>query len=172
MDIALLAGFLCPFLPFLVKFGEKASEEAGKKFGEDAWAKAKAIWGQLASNPAVQQSAEQVAAKPDSTKRQDVFQEDLEAALQDDPKLAQEIARILQEATPGGIPGMQIVQTVTGDRAQAIGQMTNSTAVGNVERNSFVISGGSITNLVGEGTINYQEGGTAEPPAPGTTQPH
>ena len=47
MDIALLTKFLSPFLPFLMKLGEKASEKAAEKFGEDAWNKAKAIWAKL-----------------------------------------------------------------------------------------------------------------------------
>jgi hypothetical protein len=45
MDITTLAKdvtlFLTPFLPYLLKAGEKAAEEAGKKLGGDAWERAK-----------------------------------------------------------------------------------------------------------------------------------
>jgi hypothetical protein len=39
--------FLLPFLPYLLKAGEKAAEEAGKKLGAGAWEWAKTMWGKL-----------------------------------------------------------------------------------------------------------------------------
>ena len=45
IDLVALTAFLSPILPFLIKGGEEAAKEAGKKFGVDAWEKAKAIWG-------------------------------------------------------------------------------------------------------------------------------
>ncbi|MFN3742605.1 MAG: hypothetical protein ACK4VW_08055 [Anaerolineales bacterium] len=54
-----LVSFLSPFLPYLLKMGEQAAEEAGKKLGMDAWERAKALWGRLrpkvASKPALQE---------------------------------------------------------------------------------------------------------------------
>ena len=51
MDVTTLAKdlvvFLTPFLPYLLKAGEKAAEEAGKKFGGDAWDRAKGLWAKL-----------------------------------------------------------------------------------------------------------------------------
>jgi hypothetical protein len=35
--------FLGPFLPYLLKGGEEAAKEAGKKFGAAAWEKAQAL---------------------------------------------------------------------------------------------------------------------------------
>ncbi len=49
--------FLAPFLPYLLKAGEKAAEEVGKKLGADAWEKAKSLWGRLRSKPNVAQVA-------------------------------------------------------------------------------------------------------------------
>lgn len=47
MDIQGLAqqtvSFLTPFLPYLLKAGEKAAEEAGKKRGAGAWEAVKAL---------------------------------------------------------------------------------------------------------------------------------
>ena len=44
MDIATLAKdvtrFLPPYLPYLLKAGEKTAEEAGKELGGDAWERA------------------------------------------------------------------------------------------------------------------------------------
>lgn len=44
LDLAQKIGtFLLPFLPYLLKMGDKAAEEVGKKIGEAAWDKAKAL---------------------------------------------------------------------------------------------------------------------------------
>ena len=48
MDISSLATsvvvFLTPFFPYLLSAGEEAIKQVGKKFGEAAWEKAKALW--------------------------------------------------------------------------------------------------------------------------------
>ena len=36
--------FLAPFLPYLLKAGEKAAEEAGRRLGAAAWEQAQALW--------------------------------------------------------------------------------------------------------------------------------
>ena len=43
-----LTGFLAPLLPYLLKGGEKAAEEVGKKIGGAAWDKATALWARFA----------------------------------------------------------------------------------------------------------------------------
>ena len=137
MDVALLTAFLSPFLPFLVKLGGKASEKVGEKFGEDAWNKAKAVWSKL--DPKVEAkedlkvAAEQVATKPESEARKAVFQEELGTLLKDNPNLAAAIAQILQEDAPDGTSGNQIIQTVTGDQNQVVGQVTGGNVLGNVQ---------------------------------------
>ncbi len=142
MDISLLATFLSPFLPRLLKLGgqaaEKATEVVSEKFGEAAWTKAQKIWGRL--HPKVEGKAdlkvaiEQVAAKPDSTARQAVFQEELETLLNEHPDLTKAIAQIMQEDAADGTPGTQIIQSVTGDKNQSIGQVSGG-KVANVEGN-------------------------------------
>lgn len=150
MDIALLTAFLVPFLPFLMKFGEKASEKAGEKFGEGAWTKATGIWSKLQPKLEVKDdariAAEQVATKPESEARKAVFQEELDALLKENPDLAKEIAKILQEDAPDGTPGNQVIQNVTGSQNQV-----------------FNISGSNITNLTGTGDIRYQEASRQSP---------
>jgi hypothetical protein len=47
----------------------------------------------------------------------------LKKLLAQDEALANEIAQILQEDGTDGTPGTQIVQNVTGDRNQVIGQV-------------------------------------------------
>jgi len=51
------------------------------------------------------------------------------------PQLAEAIAQIMQEDAPDGTPGTQIVQHVTGNQNQVIGQMMGGTVFGNVTGN-------------------------------------
>lgn len=150
MDIALLTAFLAPFLPALMKLGEKASEKVVEKFGEDAWNKAKALWSKLqpevAAKSDVKIAAEQVAAKPDSQSRQAVWQEELETLLNENSDLARAIAQLLQADAPNGTPGTQIIQTVTGNQNQVLGQVSGGHVFGNVT--GTVIIGGAASQAV------------------------
>lgn len=141
MDITLLAAFLSPLLPYLMELGgtaaETVTEAVSEKFGEATWAKAQKVWQHL--NPKVEEkrdikiAAIQVASKPDSKARQAVFQEELETLLKDNPELAEAIARIMQEDASDGTPKTQVIQNITGDKNQTIGQVFGGTVVGNVE---------------------------------------
>jgi transketolase len=138
MDVIALTAFLTPFLPFLIKFGEKSAESVASKFGEDSWNKAKKVWDKL--HPKVEAkedakvAAEQVAAKPDSKARQAVFQEELETLLKENPDLVEAIAQIFQEKAPTA-SGTQNVQTVTNNegQAQAINQMKGEKVIGRID---------------------------------------
>lgn len=141
MDIALFTAFLSPFIPHLLKLGGQATGKVtdvlSEKFGEAAWTKAQKVWNRL--HPSVEEREElkvattQVAAKPDSTARQAVLQEELELLLKDDPVLAAVITKIMEEDAPDGTSGTQIVQNVVGEKNQAIGQVFGGKVVGNVE---------------------------------------
>lgn len=137
MDVITLTAFLSPFLPFLIKLGEKSAESAASKFGEDAWNKAKKVWSQLQPNveakPDAKVAVEQVAAKPESEARKAVFQEELETLLKEQPDLAKAIAQILNEDAPDGTSGTQIIQNVTGNQNQVIGQVSGGKVFGNVQ---------------------------------------
>jgi len=138
MDIIALTGLLTPFLPFLIKLGEKSAETAGSKIGEDAWNKAKKIWDKL--HPKVEAkedakiAAEQLAAKPDSEARKALFREELETLLKENPDLAEAIAKIMDEGSPTA-SGTQITQTVENNEGLMIGQMTGGKAVGRIDGN-------------------------------------
>ena len=133
MDVIALTAFLTPFLPFLIKFGEKSAESVASKFGEDSWNKAKKVWDKL--HPKVEAkeeakvAAEQVAAKPDSKARQAVFQEELETLLQENPDLVEAIAQILQEK-PEATSGTEINQTINNTKGQVMGKMIGGKATG------------------------------------------
>jgi transketolase len=138
MDVIALTAFLTPFLPFLIKFGEKSAESVASKFGEDSWNKAKKVWDKLQPKVEAKEdakvAAEQVAAKPDSKARQAVFQEELETLLQENPDLVEAIAQIMQESSPTA-SGTQNMQTVTNNegQAQAINQMKGEKVIGRID---------------------------------------
>ncbi|AUT00811.1 hypothetical protein CLI64_10615 [Nostoc sp. CENA543] len=142
MDIVFLTKLLAPCLPYLLKLGgiavEKTTEKVGESIAPDIWETAKKIWSKLGtkveSKEELKVAAEQVAAKPESSARQAVFQEELEILLQDNPELAEEIAKILQ-GEQSTATGVQINQTITNNEGQAIGQMNNSKAIGRIDGN-------------------------------------
>jgi len=143
MDIALVAAFLSPYLPHLLKLSGQAAEKVtdviSEKFGEAAWVKAQKVWQRL--YPKIQEKEDlkvavtQVAAKPESTARQALFQEELENLLKNNPDLAAAIAKVMQEDAPDGTSGAQIIQNVTGNKNQTIGQVLGGRIVGSVEGN-------------------------------------
>jgi hypothetical protein len=143
MEIATLIAFISPFLPFLLKLGgkaaEKATESAAGKFGEAAWTKAQAVWAKLSpkveAKEAAKEAAIDVANSPKDEDSQTALRVQLKKLLEQDEELMKAIEQILQEDAPDGTPGTQIVQNVTGDRNQVIGQMTGGKAIGNITGN-------------------------------------
>ena len=115
--------FLAPFLPYLLKAGEKAAEEIGKKLGADAWEKAKSLWGRLRFKPNVAQVAETVAALPDNQSLRAALQEEVARALEQDKSLAQEVARLM------GVSGTTTSVIAPGDRAVAIGGSVSGSTI-------------------------------------------
>jgi hypothetical protein len=143
MEIATLTAFISPFLPFLLKLGgkalEKSTESASGKFGEAAFAKAQAVWGKLEPKVEAKESAKEaaidVANSPEDQDLQAVLRVQLKKLLEQDEKLMKAIDQILQEDAPDGTPGNQIVQNVTGNQNQVIGQVTGGKVFGNITGN-------------------------------------
>lgn len=139
MDPVTLTAFITPFLPFLLKLGNTAADKAAGKFGEDAWAKAKAVWEKLHPKVEAKESAKEavtdLAATPEDEDLQTALRVQLKKLLESDAALAEAIAQILQADAAGGTPGTQIVQTVTGNQNQAIGQMTGGKVFGSIQGN-------------------------------------
>jgi hypothetical protein len=140
MEITTLVAFLSPFLPFLLKLGgkaaEKATETAAGKFGEASWTKAQAVWEKLSPKVEAKESAKKAAVAfanaPEDEDFQVALKVQLKKLLAEDEVLVNAIAQILEA---DGTPGVQIVQTVTGDWNQVIGQVTGGRVFGNVEGN-------------------------------------
>jgi hypothetical protein len=143
MDIVTLTAFITPFLPFLLKLGgkavEKATERASGKFGEAAWSKAQAVWEKLSpkveGKEAAKEAAVDVANHPEDEDSQAALRVQLKKLLEQDEELVKAIAQILQEDSPDGTSGTQVVQTVTGNQNQVIGQVTGGQVFGSVQGN-------------------------------------
>jgi len=108
--------FLVPFLPYLLKAGEKAAEEAGRKLGVAAWEQAGTLWARLRRKKNVEQVAQTVAALPDNQALREALREEIARALQEDGALREEIARLWGEAEAAGVTVI-----ARGDRSVAIG---------------------------------------------------
>lgn len=136
MDVATVTKevvvFLAPFLPYLLKAGEKAAEEAGKKLGGDAWEQAKALWDKLRpkveAKPAAQEAVQDAVAAPDDPDAQAALRLQLKKLLAGDETLAQEIARLMQDS---------VVQRVVAERSSVVRQV-EQTAEGGETRQEVV----------------------------------
>jgi hypothetical protein len=143
MEIVTLTAFLSPFLPTLLRLGgkavDKATESAAGKFGEAAFAKAQAIWGKLSpkveAKEAAKEAAIDVANSPDDEDSLAALRVQLKKLLEQDEELMKAIAQILAEDAPDGTSGTRIVQNVTGDQNQVIGQVTGGKVIANITGN-------------------------------------
>ena len=98
-----IAAFLMPLLPYLLKIGDKAAEEVGKKIGGEGWEQAKALWGKLRRKKNVEQVAQTAAALPDNQALREALWEEIASALQEDSALRQEVAHLWGEAEAAGV---------------------------------------------------------------------
>lgn len=97
-----LTNYLSPFLPYLVDAGKKAAEAAGKQVAAEALAKAKALWGKLASavrrRPAAAEAAADVARNPADADARAALRLQLKKILAEDPELARSVGQLLAQA--------------------------------------------------------------------------
>jgi hypothetical protein len=133
MDIPAIAqaatAALAPFLPYLLKLGDKAAEEGAKKIGADAWEVAKKLWVKISptlkEHPAANEAISDVASMPDDPDTQAVLRVQFRKLLSRDIKLATEIERFLAELPRSGTNVI-----VAGERAVGIGgDVTHSTII-------------------------------------------
>ncbi|AFZ21770.1 hypothetical protein [Allocoleopsis franciscana] len=136
MDVIALTAFLTPFLPFLIKFGEKSAESVATKFGEDSWNKAKKVWGKLQPKVEAKEDAKSavnlVSTDPEDEDYRKVFQKQLKKLFDEDQELAEAIAQIMQEKSEA-TSGTQINQTIQNTKGQVTGQQTGGKSIGNID---------------------------------------
>jgi hypothetical protein len=136
LDFILLAketvAFLAPFLPYLVKAGEGAAEDAGKKLGElaggGAWEKAKALWARLRpsvdAKTTTQEAVQEVVANPQDDDARAALRLQLKRLFTEDKSLAEEIFALQKEAQKAGVNVAAI-----GERSVAIGGNVSGTTI-------------------------------------------
>jgi hypothetical protein len=119
---------LIPLLPYLLKVGEKAAEEAGKKIGGETWDWAKDLWARLRpkveAKPAALEAAYDVAQTPEDKDAQAALRVQIKKLLAEDETLASEVTQWLEKARAAGIS-----VTASGDRSVAIGGDVNGSNV-------------------------------------------
>jgi hypothetical protein len=132
MDVTMLAKdlavFFTPLLPYLLKAGEKAVEEVGKKFGADTWDLAKALWGKIRpkveAKPAAQEAVQDAAAMPNDEDIQAALRLQLKKLLAEDGALAQEVEQLWETGKQAGMTIM-----AAGERSVATQTLKDSTII-------------------------------------------
>jgi hypothetical protein len=127
MDIATLAvtmtSFLSPLFPFLIKGTEEAAKEAGKKFGSNAWEKAKELWDKISKTKSVEEAAKDLVKVPNDEDFEASLRKELKKLLQDQPVLAQELLQLMQSDLSEDEHGDTINQSIYGKNNKAIGKI-------------------------------------------------
>lgn len=127
MTIATLTTFIAPFIPFLVKGGEEAAKEAGKKFGISAWEKAIAIWSilfpKIEQKTSTNEIVNDIVKAPDDDDLQAAFRYQLKKLLEDDNALAKKLEQLMQEDSKGKSDDDNITQQIFGNENKTIGKI-------------------------------------------------
>lgn len=132
MDIGALASSvttaLVPFLPYLLKAGDKAAEETGKLVAGQSWEWGKSLWTKLKPKlepkPAALEAAQDVAHMPDNADAQGALRLQLYKLLTEDQSLAEEVNRWLDQGKAAGIN-----VSASGERSVAIGRDFTGTII-------------------------------------------
>lgn len=108
METALVA-ILAPFLGALLRGGEAAADQVGQRAGAEGWGAAVRIWdrlrGRVESSPAALESASDVGDLPHDARARVAFEHQLEKLLAAEPRFAEELARLLEDARESGSSG-------------------------------------------------------------------
>lgn len=138
MDIGALASSvttaLVPLLPYLLKAGEKAAEETGKKAVDKSLEWGKALWSKLKpkveAKPAALEAAQDVAHAPEDEELRVALRVQLRKLLTEDQSLAEEVSRLLEQGKAAGN-----VVTASGERSVAIGGDVKGSSIVTGDRN-------------------------------------
>ena len=119
MEIAALASFLAPFLPYVVQAGQKVADKAADVLGEEAANYAERLWERLKpgveAKPAAKEAAEEVATSPKDEVALEKLRVQLQKLLEEDEALTADLTRIWGEARAAN------VITASGERSVAVG---------------------------------------------------
>jgi hypothetical protein len=127
MDVSTLTAFLAPFLPYVLKTGERFASEAATRFGEEAWVQARRLWDRLRpkveEEPLARAAVEGVASAPDDERARGFLELQLEQLLAADGELAEEMQRLWRDAEAAN------VVVASGEGSVAVGRDATGTIV-------------------------------------------
>ena len=133
-----IATFLMPLLPYLLKIGDKAAEEVGKKIGGEGWERAKALWERLRCKKSVEQVAQTVAALPDNQALREALREEIARALAEDPALQEEVLRLMQS---------EVVQRVLAEGSSQIRDVVQEAEGGPTTQEVWARQGSTVEGI-------------------------
>jgi hypothetical protein len=102
---------LIPFLPYLLRIGDAAADEVGRRMGAAGWERAQALWERLYPRRSVEPVAQAVVASPDNRALHEALREEIARALAEDEALQKEILRLMQS---------EVIQQVLAKRGSQI----------------------------------------------------
>jgi hypothetical protein len=94
---------LIPFLPYLLRIGDAAADEVGRRMGAAAWERARALWERLYPRRSVEPVAQAVVASPDNRALREALREEIARALAEDPALCEEVIAIYSQVETGDV---------------------------------------------------------------------
>lgn len=131
-----LATFLAPFLPYLLKTGDKAAEKLGEQVGKKlvpglgtrAWQTAQTLWGKLrpkvAAQPAAQEAVQEVVQNPNDADAHAALRLQLKKILAEDETLARELAPLVQT-----LQHTHVTVIASGERSVAVGGSVSGSVI-------------------------------------------
>ncbi len=133
-----LVAFLIPFIPYLIKAGEKTSEEIGKRLGVQSWERAKKIWElmypKIKSSQSANDSLTEIINNPGDSDAEASLRFQFKKLMQANRELAKQVEDIIIN-----IPSSEKDNLIHGNR---------NIVVGNDISNSILISGDK--NVIGK----------------------
>jgi hypothetical protein len=98
-----VTSLLTPFLPFLVRFGERAADEAGSQAGLAGWEQAKGLWvrlrPRLKDHSAMEHAVRALASEPNDKSAREELRTELEHLLRKDEAFARTTAALISSET-------------------------------------------------------------------------
>jgi hypothetical protein len=96
--LTLATGAVTILSPYLVKIGEKAAEEVGKKLPEAAAKVWNAIMTKFRGKAAAEEAVKDFVAEPDDEDNRAAFRKELRKVLEGEPTFATELTHLLEDA--------------------------------------------------------------------------
>jgi hypothetical protein len=147
MDIATLMAAIAPFLPSLLKPHDREiylpAESVAAQTAQAIWEK---LGSKIAAKAAAQEAAIDFADNPENKDLQAFLRVQLKKILDQDPELSAAVDRILPANNPQSNTDTKIMQNVTGNNNQIIGQVSGGNVFGNITGN--VVMGQPATSVI------------------------